>query len=52
MKILIISAYFYPEQFKSTDLALSLSTSGHKVSVLTGIPNYPGGKIFEGDAKT
>ena len=48
MKILIISAYFYPEQFKSTDLALSLSTSGHKVSVLTGIPNYPGGKIFEG----
>ncbi len=48
MKILIISAYFHPEQFKSTDLALSISMNNHEVSVLTGIPNYPGGKIFKG----
>ncbi len=48
MKILLITAYFYPEQFKSTDLAYSLKEIGHEVSVLTGIPNYPQGKIYEG----
>lgn len=48
MKILIVTQYFYPENFKSNDLAFELHRRGHEVTVLTGIPNYPAGKIFEG----
>lgn len=48
MNILIITQYFYPENFKSNDLAFELKSRGHEVTVLTGLPNYPEGKIFEG----
>ena len=48
MKILIVSQYFYPEEFKINDLAKDLVTRGHQVSVLTGKPNYPKGEDFEG----
>mgnify|MGYP006184550351 CR=1 FL=1 len=48
MKILIVSQYFWPENFKINDLALGLKSGGHKITVLTGIPNYPGGKFFNG----
>ena len=48
MKILIVSQYFYPEEFKINDLARDLVTRGHQVSVLTGKPNYPKGEYFEG----
>ena len=48
MKILIVSHYFWPEQFRINDLVTALKTRGHDVSVLTGMPNYPGGKLFEG----
>lgn len=48
MKILIVSQYFYPEEFKINDLARDLVIRGHKVSVLTGKPNYPKGEYFEG----
>ncbi len=46
--ILIVTQYFYPENFKSNDLAFELQKRGHNVTVLTGLPNYPEGKIFEG----
>ncbi len=46
--ILIISQYFYPEQFRINDIALEWIRRGYKVTVLTGIPNYPQGKFFEG----
>ena len=48
MKILIITQYFWPESFRINDLSLELKERGHKVSVLTGMPNYPSGTIFEG----
>lgn len=48
MKILIVTQYFYPENFKSNDMAFELQKRGHDVTVLTGIPNYPEGKIFDG----
>ncbi len=48
MKILIISQYFWPESFRINDLALGLKDKGHKVTVLTGQPNYPGGRFFDG----
>ncbi len=48
MNILIVSHYFWPEQFRINDLAGELQRRGHQVSVLTGMPNYPGGRLFEG----
>jgi len=48
LNILIISQYFWPENFKINDFAVSMAEKGHKVSVLTGIPNYPNGKFFKG----
>ena len=47
MKILIISQYFWPENFKINDIALGLKELGHEVSVLTGIPNYPLGVFIK-----
>ena len=48
MEILIVSQYFWPEDFRINDLATSLINRGHKVCVLTGKPNYPQGKIYKG----
>lgn len=46
--ILVISQYFYPEQFRINDIALEWVKRGYKVTVLTGIPNYPQGKFYKG----
>lgn len=46
--ILIVSQYFYPETFRINDMAQEWVKRGHKVTVVTGIPNYPMGKFFEG----
>jgi len=46
MKILIVSQYFWPENFRVNDLVLELNNRGHEVVVLTGKPNYPSGCIF------
>lgn len=46
--ILVISQYFYPETFRINDMAVEWAKRGYKVTVLTGIPNYPMGKFFEG----
>lgn len=47
MKILIVSQYFWPENFRVNDLTQELVRRGHAVTVLTGIPNYPVGKVFD-----
>ena len=48
MKILILSQYFWPEEFLINDFALGLRNRGHQVEVLTGLPNYPTGSFHEG----
>lgn len=48
MNILIVSQYFWPESFRINDLAVALKERGHEVTVLTGMPNYPAGKVYEG----
>ena len=48
MKILLVSQYFYPENFKINDLIFSLKERGHQITVLTGKPNYPKGSFFDG----
>lgn len=47
MRLLILSQYFYPEIFRINDLVQELVTRGHEVTVLTGLPNYPDGIIYE-----
>lgn len=47
MKILVISQYFWPENFRVNDLVSEWGMRGHEVTVLTGIPNYPMGKVFD-----
>lgn len=46
--ILVYSQYFYPEQFRINDLCLELVERGFKVSVVTGVPNYPEGRFYKG----
>ena len=46
--ILVISQYFYPEPFRINDIAQEWVKRGYKVTVLTGIPNYPEGKFYPG----
>jgi colanic acid biosynthesis glycosyl transferase WcaI len=49
MHILIVSQWFQPEpQFKGIEFAKALVAKGHSVEVLTGFPNYPGGKLYPG----
>jgi colanic acid biosynthesis glycosyl transferase WcaI len=48
MRILIVTSYYWPEGFRITDLAAGLKARGHEVEVLTGLPNYPAGRFFEG----
>lgn len=48
MKILIVSQYYYPEQFQINEIAPELVKMGHEVTVLCGVPNYPKGEIMQG----
>ena len=47
MKILIVTQYFWPENFRINDLTQELVQRGHSVTVLAGIPNYPDGRVFD-----
>jgi glycosyltransferase involved in cell wall biosynthesis len=48
MQVLIVTQYFWPENFRINDVALGLKEKGHEVTVLTGQPNYPDGRFFPG----
>jgi len=47
LRILVVSQYFWPENFRVNDLVKEWVQRGHQVTVLTGIPNYPAGKVFD-----
>ena len=51
MRILFLTQYFPPEigapQVRILHLAKKLKKTGHDVNVLTAMPNYPKGRIFE-----
>lgn len=51
MNILIVSQYYWPENSRVTDIAESLQKEGNEVTVLTGLPNYPQGYIYDGYRK-
>ena len=49
MKILLLTQWFDPEPtLKGLVFAKELQRQGHEVQVLTGFPNYPDGKIYDG----
>ena len=45
MKILVVCQYYYPENFQITPICEELAARGNKVTVLTGLPNYPTGTV-------
>lgn len=47
-RILVISQYYYPEPFRVSDVCEELVKRGYDVTVVTGLPNYPMGKIYDG----
>lgn len=52
LRILILTQYYPPEvgapQNRLSDLARRLARSGHTITVLTALPNYPRSEVFEG----
>lgn len=48
MRILLVSQYFWPETFRINEVVRSLRDAGADVTVLTGKPNYPEGRLFDG----
>lgn len=47
MRILVVTQYFWPENFRINDLCAEFKRRGHQVTVLTGKPNYPDGNVYE-----
>lgn len=45
MNILVVCQYYLPEEFRINDICEQLVKNGHRVTVLTGLPNYPTGII-------
>ncbi|MBR3955409.1 MAG: glycosyltransferase family 4 protein [Clostridia bacterium] len=45
MKILVVCQNYFPENFLINEITPMLVNAGHDVSVLTGLPNYPQGKV-------
>lgn len=48
LNILIITQYYWPENFRINDLSLELKERGHSITILTGLPNYPKGDFYSG----
>ena len=46
-KLLLVSHYFWPEPFKVSELAVELDKLGFDITVVTSIPNYPDGLLYE-----
>lgn len=48
MRLLVVTQYFWPETFGINHLVSSLVRAGLQVTVLTGKPNYPDGRVYAG----
>lgn len=48
MRILVVCQYYYPEPFRVNDICEEMVKRGHEVTVVTGEPNYPEGRIYKG----
>jgi colanic acid biosynthesis glycosyl transferase WcaI len=49
LRIIFLTQWFDPEPaLKGLSFAQGLAALGHQVEVVTGFPNYPGGKVYDG----
>lgn len=48
MNVLIVTQYFYPEPFRIGEVAVEFVRRDHHVEVVTALPNYPKGEVYEG----
>ncbi len=49
MRVWMVTQWFDPEPtFKGQLFARELRRRGHEVEVVTGFPNYPGGRVYDG----
>ena len=48
MNILVVCQYYSPEPFRIADICEELVRRGNEVTVVTGVPNYPMGEIYDG----
>jgi colanic acid biosynthesis glycosyl transferase WcaI len=49
MRVAILSQYYAPEPLpKAQEMAEGLRDLGHEVTVITGYPNYPSGRLYPG----
>ena len=46
-RILVYTNHFYPEQFKINEIVEWLSIKDSHIRIITGLPNYPSGKIIK-----
>nr|MDA8208931.1 glycosyltransferase family 4 protein [Actinomycetota bacterium] len=46
--VLVVCQHFWPEAFRINDICDYFVERGESVTVLCGLPNYPGGKLYEG----
>lgn len=51
MKILVVCQHYWPEPYPLQDVCEELVRRGHQVDLITGVPNYPLGKIYSGYEK-
>lgn len=47
-RVLVFTNHYFPEHFKINDLVNWLIEENYEVRVVTGLPNYPNGKIYKG----
>ena len=47
MKILVVCQHYWPEPYPLVDTCEELARRGHTVHVVTGVPNYPMGYIYD-----
>lgn len=47
MRILVVCQHYWPEPYPLVDLCEELVKRGHSVHVVTGVPNYPMGYIYD-----
>ena len=47
MNILIVSQYFWPENFRINEISKFLAKKGYNVDIYTTYPNYPFKDVFK-----
>lgn len=47
LRVLLVTQYFWPENMRINDMVRYFTEQGHEVTVLTGLPNYPEGEVYQ-----